>query len=379
MQAIKPTLLLDEDRCRANIRRMAGKAQRNRVVFRPHFKTHQSLEVGRWFKECGVERIAVSSVDMAEFFSSEWYDITLAFPLNIPELDRIHRLARRIRLHLLIASPEAAAMLVRQWQVPAGFFIKIDTGARRSGICPDDTARIDTLLTITNRCPQLQFMGFLSHDGHTYACRSTAGVRSIHTNSIRQLQKLKTAYQAKHPDIILSVGDTPSCSLPDDLGGADEIRPGNFVFYDLMQLQTGSAQSSQLALAMHCPIVDIHPGRQELVVYGGAIHFSKEQLVDPVEGVVFGRVVQSLPGGHWGEVVPGAVLSRLYQEHGIVRLPGNSHQQQGTSAEKEAMALLNKARIGDSLHILPVHACLAVSCMKSMTLLPSGRCIHTTP
>ena len=39
---------------RANIQAMAEKARRNKLIFRPHFKTHQSTTVGAWFKEAGV-------------------------------------------------------------------------------------------------------------------------------------------------------------------------------------------------------------------------------------------------------------------------------------------------------------------------------------
>lgn len=41
-----PTLLLDENKCRANIAMMAAKASSHRLIFRPHFKTHQSLALG---------------------------------------------------------------------------------------------------------------------------------------------------------------------------------------------------------------------------------------------------------------------------------------------------------------------------------------------
>ena len=82
LKITRPTLLLDEQKCRANIARMAEKASGNKLIFRPHFKTHQSLELGRWFKDYGVTSITVSSVEMAEYFSSEWNDITFAFPLN---------------------------------------------------------------------------------------------------------------------------------------------------------------------------------------------------------------------------------------------------------------------------------------------------------
>ena len=49
---------------------MAAKARSAHVRFRPHFKTHQSLEIGRWFREFGVDAITVSSVGMAAFFAA---------------------------------------------------------------------------------------------------------------------------------------------------------------------------------------------------------------------------------------------------------------------------------------------------------------------
>ena len=78
----KPTFLVDEKKCRANIQKIADKAKRNNVEFRAHFKTHQSLAIGRWFKDAGVNKITVSSLDMAKYFASEWNDITVAFPVN---------------------------------------------------------------------------------------------------------------------------------------------------------------------------------------------------------------------------------------------------------------------------------------------------------
>lgn len=66
---IKPTLVIDEVKCRNNIRSMADKALANNLIFRPHFKTHQSAKVGNWFRDYGVDRITVSSVDMAGYFT----------------------------------------------------------------------------------------------------------------------------------------------------------------------------------------------------------------------------------------------------------------------------------------------------------------------
>lgn len=47
----KPTLILDEQKCKANINQMVEKAARHHLLFRPHFKTHVSQAVGEWFRQ----------------------------------------------------------------------------------------------------------------------------------------------------------------------------------------------------------------------------------------------------------------------------------------------------------------------------------------
>ena len=65
----KPTLILDKQKAIKNIQTMASKTKESGVRFRPHFKIHQSAEIGNWFKDFGVNSIAVSSVDMAQYFA----------------------------------------------------------------------------------------------------------------------------------------------------------------------------------------------------------------------------------------------------------------------------------------------------------------------
>ena len=68
MKINRPTLIIDEVKARKNIAFMAGKAKKSNLLFRPHFKTHQSATVARWFREMGVNHIAVSSLAMAHYF-----------------------------------------------------------------------------------------------------------------------------------------------------------------------------------------------------------------------------------------------------------------------------------------------------------------------
>ena len=62
IQVTEPTMVLNEEVCKSNIARMAAKAKAANVVFRPHFKTHQSREIGEWFRASGVDKITVSSL-----------------------------------------------------------------------------------------------------------------------------------------------------------------------------------------------------------------------------------------------------------------------------------------------------------------------------
>ncbi len=158
---------------------------------------------------------------------------------------------------------------------------------------------------------------------------------------------VREKFLSVHPELELSVGDTPTCSQASDLGLADEIRPGNFVYYDLMQVQIGSCTADQIAVAMACPVVAKHEDRREVVVHGGAVHFSKDRIEESGRPI-YGRPVEDR-GDLWGAIIEGGWVRKLSQDHGIVRLP------------KEK---LERTHVGDLLKILPVHSCLTADLME---------------
>lgn len=355
----KPILLLDENRCRKNIYDMFLKAKKNKIDFRPHFKTHQSLEISKWYKELGVNKITVSSLEMAEYFAPEWNDITVAFPVNILEIETINQLAKKIQLNVLIESTDTISFLKQNLKFKTGFFVKVDVGYNRTGIDPQNKKEIDTILEISNSCENLIFKGLLAHAGHTYKYQNDEKIKKIHQKGIDILVSLKNKYKEKYPTMIVSLGDTPSCSIADDFQGIDEMRPGNFVFYDLTQHKIGSNQIDQIAVAMACPIVAIHKERNEIVVYGGGVHFSKDRLEDEKLGTIFGRVVEKNETT-WGDVIPNMYINSLSQEHGIVSVPKLE---------------IDKYKIGDILYILPVHSCMTANAMKQYITTQNSKII----
>ena len=287
-------------------------------------------------------------MEMAQYFSSEWNDITVAFPVNILEIETINQLSETITLHLLVESVEAITFLAQNTTNKIGIFIKIDVGYHRTGLSPASTQQIGEILSTISTSSTLSFKGFLTHAGHTYSCRTKEEILKIHNTSREILTALKAKYLDRYPDLIITIGDTPSCSVVDDFSGIDEIRPGNFVFYDLTQHHIGTCSFDQIAVAMACPIVAVHPERNEIVIYGGGVHFSKERLDTDNLGTIYGIVVEPLKEG-WGEPVPGMYLKSLSQEHGVIAVP---------------QSLISNYKTGDLLYLLPVHSCMTANEMK---------------
>lgn len=342
----KPTLLLDESKCRSNINKMALKARASGVTFRPHFKTHQSTEIGNWFREAGVNSITVSSVTMAKHFAGNgWNDITIAFPLNLREIDDIEILAENIKLNILISDLSQAEFLKTRFKQQAGYFIKIDTGYRRSGIEWNDHLHIMRILDIMQSNTSLRFIGFLTHAGHTYRAVSKNEIADIYRDTLTKCTSLRELLPYR---IMLSSGDTPSCSLIDDFSGFDEIRPGNFVFYDLTQYYLGSCNFEDIALSVACPVVEKNQKRNEIIIYGGGVHLSKECITTSNGQSVFGKAM--LPGNNgWINVSDSDHVRSVSQEHGIV-----------SCSER----FMNSVHVGDVVGIIPVHACMTADLLR---------------
>lgn len=345
-----PCLLIQPEIVRANIAQMALKAKRSNVLLRPHFKTHQSAEVAQWFRHEGIEAIAVSSLPMAEYFASHgWNDITVALPVNRLDFITIEALARRINLNIVVEDTETIALLESQLTTPVGVYIKIDTGYRRTGIDAEDFDALMPVMNALQETRQLIFIGLLTHAGHTYKATSPAAILEIKEQSYRQLMAIKTFLYHKFPLMQLSYGDTPSCALMEGFAGMDEVRPGNFVFFDLTQVHLGVCTPEQIAIALVAPVLALHPQRSEAVVHAGKIHLSGDSLPLPCGMLHYGMVIPLTPTGWDVHTILGHV-TQVSQELGVVAL---------TPRGKELV------QTGTLVAILPVHSCLMAHLAKA--------------
>jgi D-serine deaminase-like pyridoxal phosphate-dependent protein len=352
-----PELILDRSKCLGNIEKMSKIALQHQLSFRPHCKTHQSAEIAGWFREFGVSKITVSSFSMAAYFADHgWEDILVAFPFHPQNIRMLGQIPGTCRISILLDHPDIHPFL-QQVDRKVDFYLDVDTGYGRTGVRSEESTVMEEIIQTAHNNQKLNFAGFYCHAGHSYKTRTTHEREEIHQKARRDLQALKEHFREYAPKVLY--GDTPNCSTRTDFRGIDEITPGNFVFYDLVQRSLGSCTTEEIAVAVSCPVVSRYPKERRLLIHGGAVHFSKEILILQ-EKEIFGEAVRITDTG-WDRLESPCYLSGISQEHGVLEHCG---------------ALFEQLNSGDNLHILPVHSCLTAHLMRYYRTL-EGQVITT--
>jgi len=96
-----------------------------------------------------------------------------------------------------------------------------------------------------------------------------------------------------------------------------------------------------------------HAQRNEIVIYGGAVHLSKDSISTKNNTTIFGLVSQEAQHG-WGPLLENTIVVSITQEYGII----------GTDEQ-----IFSKIKIGDLLYILPVHSCLTVDLLREFYMI----------
>jgi D-serine deaminase-like pyridoxal phosphate-dependent protein len=332
-----PALLLDLDVLERNLQRMADWAAALGVALRPHIKTHKCIEVAERQRALGIAGITVSTLYEARVFAEHGFaDITWAFPVILSRLDEVRELAGRATLRLVVDSPEAVAAL-EGLGVPLHVWLKVDCGYHRAGVDPGSPLAVDLARRIAGS-PWLSFDGILTHSGHAYHGRSREEIAAVAEEERRVMAGFAARLRGEGIAVPgVSVGSTPAMSVVEDLQGVTEARPGNYAFYDFMQVTLGSCAVRDCAVTVLATVVSHRPGEDTSVVDAGALALSKEAWTGPGGRETMGEVFADCEAGVLSE---GARLVKLSQEHGVVSaaLP-----------------------VGSRVRILPNHSCLAVA------------------
>jgi D-serine deaminase-like pyridoxal phosphate-dependent protein len=361
LQNIKtPSLLLDIDRVRKNAARVSEIAKRNGVRLRPHIKTHKCIEVARIQTAGHDGAITVSTLAEARAFAKHGFtDITYAVPIERGKFDDAIEIARGdVRLNLLTDDAET----VRQLDEASGkagvsfdLFLKVDCGRHRVGVEPNTAEAIEIPRRIADS-KNLTFAGILTHAGHSYNAHSKDEILEVARHERYSMVELAEKLRDSSVQVpTVSIGSTPTISHVDHLDGIDEIRPGNYIFFDAFQATLGSCGFEDTALTVLAAVVHRDEARKRLVVDAGAIAMSKDRGpagIDPNCG--YGHVLDL--GGN----ETGMRVTSLSQEHGEIDAAGDT---------------FDRFKVGDRVRILANHSCLTAAQHSHYHVMENGEIV----
>lgn len=346
-EAKTPSLLLDASRVRRNAERMSGAARSSNVHLRPHIKTHKCIEVARIQTAGHDGAINVSTLAEARAFAKHGFsDITYAVPIEQGKFaDAIEILQSGVKLNLLTDDAATVKLLdeeSRKAGVKFDIFVKIDCGTHRVGVEPHTPEAIGVPRLITDAA-NLHFAGILTHAGHSYNARTKDEILAVARHERDSMVELAERLRGKSIEVpTVSIGSTPTMSTIDHLDGIDEIRPGNYIFYDAFQATLGSCGFKDTALTVLAAVNHKDSTRKRIVVDAGAVALSKDRGpvgLDPSCG--YGHVLD-IEGNATGMRVTG-----LSQEHGEIDAANSD--------------LFDRTKVGDRVRILANHSCLTAA------------------
>jgi D-serine deaminase-like pyridoxal phosphate-dependent protein len=345
-----PALLVDLDRLERNIEQMAALARVHAVALRPHVKTHKSTAIARMQIDAGAIGLTVAKLDEAEVFASAGFaELFIAYELVTPaKLERAIALAARVQLAFgvdSIAGIDLAAAAATRAATRLRVRIEIDSGLHRCGVSPEDAVALADRI---GAHPGLELDGVFTHAGHAYAAQSAAELERI---GAEEAESVLRAAELIGSVGSISVGNTPTAARSIAAAGVTEARPGNYVFYDGMQVALGAAGPEDCALTVAATVIS-RPAGDRAVVDAGAKTLGLDRGA---------HGSSSLP--HYGSLVEAdGALARLSEEHGVVEVPASS-----------------RLAVGDPVRILPNHACAVANLADGYAVVRAGRVVDWWP
>ncbi len=356
-----PSLLLDINRVRANAARLAGVAKQNNVRLRPHIKTHKCIEVARIQTKGFDGAVTVSTLAEAKAFAASGFtDITYAVPIEPGKFGEASKIARSgVKLNLLtddLATARALDEHARKAGTPFDVFVKIDCGTHRVGVEPDSEMAVMIPRMISD-AKNIKFAGILTHAGHSYDARTVEEIKGVARHERDVMVELAARLRGMGIEVpTVSIGSTPTMNHIDHLEGIDEIRPGNYIFFDNFQATLGSCSFQDTALTVLAAVIHKDLDHKKIVIDAGGIAMSKDRGpvgLDPSCG--YGRVLD-LAG-----VDTGSRLTSVSQEHGVITDVGEE--------------MLHRTKVGDRFRILANHSCMTAAQHTHYNVLENGEIV----
>jgi D-serine deaminase-like pyridoxal phosphate-dependent protein len=349
---LTPCVLVDRSRVERNVEQMQAAASAGAKRLRPHAKTHKSVNLARLQIARGAVGICCAKLGEAEVFAEAGIDdIRVPYPLNPVNASRVLTLLDRTRFSFIVDHADVArgwSDVMREAGSDVDVLVKVDVGLHRCGIDPGAQGAADFVARVA-AMPGLRFRGLLSHAGHAYGAASTEQAAAIARAEAATLTDLAARVRALGvPVEEISVGATPTARFSAREEGVTELRPGNYIYYDRMQVALGAATWDDCALSVLARVVTTHaPDR--LILDCGSKTLTSDLARGPGNTSGYGAIMAALDST---EPDDSLAIERLSEEHAVVRTSRPSHLEPG-----------------DLVRIIPNHSCVVSNLMDSVWLV----------
>ncbi|NMB16467.1 MAG: DSD1 family PLP-dependent enzyme [Firmicutes bacterium] len=310
-----------------NIEQMARYFASRKAKLRPHAKTHKSPFLAWKQLEAGAIGITCAKLSEAEvLIQGGIQDILLANQVTHPsKIRRLTGLARHSRIIVACDSLENARDLAEAAQAAGAslnVLIEVDVGLGRSGLRTTDD--VIELARYIQGSPSLKFKGIMGYEGHCVFIKDFAARKAEGEKSNARLVAVRDALiQAGIPVDIVSAGGTGTYNIAGDFPGITEVQAGSYLFMDSRYLELDLGFKS--ALTVLATVVS-RPEPHIAVLDAGKKAITEEFGLPQVVNL------------------PGAELTRLSEEHGVLKLA------------PEAQGL----RVNDQVQLIPSHGCTTI-------------------
>ncbi len=373
-----PCLLVDQARLERNMCAMQQRADANGVALRPHTKTHKSVAIAARQRALGAAGLTVAKPSEAALFVGAGFEnVRVAYVVVGEEKWALLRsLMEKARVSFLIDTPEgargASAFFAAQGR-RAEVLVEVDTGHGRCGV-PWDHPDAVAFVRFASSLPGLKVQGILTHGGFGYAgplgeteTPAAALQRAAAWERDRMLDLADRLQRASVPNVRpgefeVSIGSTPTMRAFENAAREgfriSEIRPGNYVFNDAMQVGLGVAEPEDCALTVLATVVSKHrkDGRERAFIDAG----KKILTTDGGFGTDGHGLLLYNPTAR--TLLPHARIAALSEEHGWVEVPGGA-----------------TLSVGDRVQCIPNHACVTMDTQDSFYLVDGDDVLERLP
>ncbi len=342
-----PALLIDQEKMMRNISYMQRIANSSDVALRPHTKTHKCPEIANLQVKAGARGICVQKLGEAEVMvEAGLRDVVIPNEIVQPtKIERLVKLQEKATVTVAVDSYEMAAVLGRRAAssnqiVPV--LIDVDTGMKRCGVPlgPSVANLVKKIATIKG----VRLVGITTYEGHLYKIKNVKQRKSAATSIIKRYVEVGKRIRKSGVELqSICCGSTLSAPIVARITGVDELHPGNYVFYDLMQVDRGSTKFENCAQRILTTVIST-PSSDRCVVDAGSKAFVNDQCMFP-------RALG------YPDLSPYAIT----EEH---------------------LALTRKRSklyVGDKVQFVPYHACTATNMFDQLYVVKDDEIVATWP